>query len=139
MEAAGQHVDEEAADELVDRECHHFGAAATLGAVVLPFEGHARLVERDQAAVGDGDAVGIARQIGQHRLGPTEWSLRVDYPLGLTERRQMGGERLALRQSGMVAEELQAPGVVRGGERLQDQPTEQPREHADGEEEAGPA
>src|SRR6267143_6541705 len=42
MEAAGQHVDQEAADELVDRECHHFGAAATLGAVVLPFEGHAR-------------------------------------------------------------------------------------------------
>ena len=39
----------------------------------------------------------------------------------------------------MIAEELQAAGVVGGGELLQEQPPEQPREHAHGEEEAGPA
>jgi len=60
VEAAGQHVDEEAADELVDGECHHLAALLLLGAVVFPFEGDPGLVERDEAAVGDGDTVGIA-------------------------------------------------------------------------------
>src|SRR3979409_1614580 len=41
MEAAGQHVDEEAADELVDGEGHHLGPLAPLGPVVLPLEGDA--------------------------------------------------------------------------------------------------
>ena len=45
MEAAGQHVDEEAADELVDGERHHLGPLAPLGAVVLPLEGDAGVVE----------------------------------------------------------------------------------------------
>src|SRR5438309_12034947 len=40
MEAAGQHVDQEAADELVDGKRHHLGPVAPVGAVVLPPEGH---------------------------------------------------------------------------------------------------
>ena len=95
--------------------------------------------KRDEPAVGDGDAVGVARQIGQHRLGSAEGSLGVDDPLGLAQRRQIRGEGMALGQSGVIAEELQAAGVVSGGELLQEQPAEQPREHAHGEEEAGPA
>ena len=39
MEAAGQDVDQEAADELVDGECHDLGAVAPVGAVVFPPEG----------------------------------------------------------------------------------------------------
>ena len=39
----------------------------------------------------------------------------------------------------MIAEELQAAGVVGGEQLLQEQPAEQAREHADGKEEAGPA
>ena len=75
MEAAGQHVDEEAADELGDGERHHLGPFAALGPVVLPLEGHAGVVERDEPAVGDSDAVGVARQISQHRFGSAEWPL----------------------------------------------------------------
>jgi hypothetical protein len=48
-------------------------------------------------------------------------------------------ERLGVRQRGLVTEEIQAPGVVRRRKLLQEQPAEQPREDADGEEEAGPA
>ena len=69
VQAFWQHVGEEAADELVGGECHDLLPFALLGAVVLPFEGHTSLVERDQTTVGDCHAVGIARQIGQHRLG----------------------------------------------------------------------
>src|SRR5271166_2191537 len=38
VEPGGQHVDEEAADELVDGECHQLAPFAPLGPVVLPFE-----------------------------------------------------------------------------------------------------
>src|SRR5216684_7673158 len=46
---------------------------------------------------------------------------------------------MALGQLGVSAEELQAAGAVGGGQLLQEQSPEQPREHADGEEEARPA
>ena len=48
--------------------------------VVLPFEGHAGLVERDEPGVGDCDAVGVAGEVSEHRLGPGEGSLGVDHP-----------------------------------------------------------
>ena len=44
-----------------------------------------------------------------------------------------------LGERGLVGEELQAVGVVRGGQLFQEQATEEAREHPDGEKEAGPA
>jgi hypothetical protein len=87
VEAFWQHVDEEAADELVGGERHGLVSLAALDAVILPLEGDALLVEGDQAAVGDGNAVGVTRQIGQHRLGSAEWPLCVDDPFGVAQRR----------------------------------------------------
>ena len=71
VEAVRQNVDEEAADELVGGERHRLVAGAAVGTIILVPEGDAVLVEGDEPAVGDGDAVGIARQIGEHRLGST--------------------------------------------------------------------
>jgi len=69
----------------------------------------------------------IARQIGQHRSGHRMVASRAT--TRLTERRRWAvNARVAPVWHGR--RELQAP-VVRGGERLR-QPTEQPREHADG-------
>ena len=62
VQAFWQHVDEEAADELVCAERHAFVSIAALDAVVLPLEGDAVLIEGDQAAVGDGHAVGVTRK-----------------------------------------------------------------------------
>jgi hypothetical protein len=59
METGGQHMEQEAADELVDGERHDLEAPAFLGAVILPPERHASIVERDEAAVGDGDTVRV--------------------------------------------------------------------------------
>ena len=50
-------------------ERHGPEPVAAFDPVVLPLEGHARLVERDQPRVGDGDAVGVAREIGRERPG----------------------------------------------------------------------
>jgi hypothetical protein len=53
VEALWQHMDEEAADELVFGERHPLLTVAALDAVILPSEGDAVLVEGDQAAVGE--------------------------------------------------------------------------------------
>jgi hypothetical protein len=63
-----------------------------LDAVVPPAEGDAALVERDEAAVGDGHAVRVARQIGQHGLGPGKRALGVDDPLALAQGLEPLGE-----------------------------------------------
>src|SRR5712691_3553468 len=124
MKAGGQDVDQEAADELVDGKRHYLGPVAPVGAVILPPEGHAGVVEGDKPTVRDGDAVGVARQIGQHRLGPAKRALAVDDPFELAQRCEIGGEGAALVEAGVVAEELQAAGGVKGGELFQEQAPE---------------
>ena len=64
-------------------------ALAPVEAVVLPPEGDAIAVARDQATVGDGDPVGVAREIGEHGLGTAEGAFGVDYPLDRARRRQI--------------------------------------------------
>ncbi len=90
VEALGQDVDEEASDELLRGQRHDLLPVASpigiWGPVVLPLEGHAAVVEGDETAVGDGDAVGVARQVGEDRLGPTERRLGVDHPFELAQR-----------------------------------------------------
>src|SRR5206468_3331762 len=95
VEAAGQDVDEEATDELVAGQRHDLHALASLGAVVLPPEDDTVVVAGDEAAVGDGDAMGVAAEIGEHRLRPGEGSLGIDDPLDLAQRRQIGREGAA--------------------------------------------
>ena len=80
VEAARQHVQEKAADELVGVERHGLEPVASFAAVVLPFEGDALLVERDEPGVRDRDAVGVARQVGEDGLRSGERSLGVDDP-----------------------------------------------------------
>jgi hypothetical protein len=57
VEPARQDVKQEAADELVDAERHDLLAVRAVAAIVLVAEGDAGLVEGEQPAVRDGDAV----------------------------------------------------------------------------------
>src|SRR5215468_21932 len=106
MEALRQDVHQEATDELVGIERHHRVSLATFEAVVLPLEGDALVIERDQAAVGDGDAMGVAGEIAQDFRGSPEWAFAVDHPLTVAQRRQIGGEGLCMGERDMFAEEL---------------------------------
>ena len=84
VKAARQHVQQEAADELVGGQRHDARLPPAVAPVVLVAEGDAGFVEGEQPAVGDGDAVGVARQVGKHlgRGAPTRtlvgscWSIR---------------------------------------------------------------
>src|SRR6266446_8959652 len=89
-----QDVEQEAPDELVSRQ--HQGAVPRLpvAAVILVTEGHAALVEAEQAAVRDSDAVRVAGEISEHRLGPGEGRLGVDEPVHSPEWREVRGKGL---------------------------------------------
>ena len=81
METLGQDVEQEAPDELVGAERHCAIPRLPVAAVILVAEGHAALVESDEPAVRDGDAMGVAGEIGEHRFGPGEGRLGVDEPV----------------------------------------------------------
>src|SRR5450432_105373 len=69
---------QEAADELACIERHHpVVSLGAIKAIVLPLEGDALVVGRDQAAVGDSDAVGVARKIAQDLLRSPKWTLGI--------------------------------------------------------------
>src|SRR5437667_12774118 len=87
MEAVRQNVEQEAADELVGAKGHHL--LLVVVAIILPAEADLALRKTDQAAVGDGDAMGIAAEIIEHLLGSAERSLGVDDPC---DRRSPGKE-----------------------------------------------
>jgi hypothetical protein len=87
MEAFRQDMDQEAPDELVGRQRHRLLPGGPLDPIVLVLEGDTVLVGRDQSAIGDRDAVGVARQISQHLLRPGEWLFGVDHPIDLAQRR----------------------------------------------------
>ena len=75
LEALGQHVHQETPDELMRRERHGLVPAGAFDPIVLVGEADAVRVGGDQPAVGYGDTVGIAAQIGKDLLGAAEWAL----------------------------------------------------------------
>ena len=83
MKARGQHVQQEAAHELIGLQGHGFVARASVFAVVLPAEGDATIIEGEKPRVGDRHPMGVARQIGENLLRSCERALGVDDPLAL--------------------------------------------------------
>jgi hypothetical protein len=102
-----------AADELVCRKCHELLPLGTLDPVVLVFEPDAHRVSCDQAAIGDGDAMRVAREVRENGFGSAEWLLRIDQPFRSPERDEEGGERIDISERCVRAEELEV-GQPRG-------------------------
>jgi len=105
-------VHQEAPGELVRSERHRLPAAGSVDAVVLPAERDPVGVGGDQPAVGDGNAMGIAREIAQDLFWPRERLLGVDHPLSPAQRRQEALEGSLVGERGMVAEEGEAGTVI---------------------------
>jgi|SRR5690349_262067 len=137
MEAARQHVQQEAAHELADIEAHDLALVTTAFPIIPPAESDMGSVEIEQAAVGDRDAMRIAREIGQDLLGAGEGLFDVDDPFGLVERCEISLELVGPLKRGQIAKELELAGGVHGLQTLQEQAPEQAREHANRKKEAG--
>ena len=103
-EALRQHVQEEAAEKLVDveRERAHLTAVP----IVLPPKRDGVVGDVDEPVVGDGDAVGVAREVVEDVRRAAEGRLRVRRPTAADrgiaatrERRRQGRARRGRRES----------------------------------------
>ena len=83
------------------------------------------------AAVGDGDAMGVAAEIGENLRGSAEGLLGVDDPIEATYGGQMRGERGGIGQIGEIAEESEALRVEGGLQAFEEQAAEQPGKRLD--------
>jgi hypothetical protein len=92
--------------------------------------------KRDETRIRDGDAVGIAGEIGEDGLRPGERPLGVDDPLGPAQRRERGVEGGLLAEGREVAEEDEAAGRMQGRDPFEEEAAEQAGEHAHRQEEA---
>ena len=135
-EAARQHVQEKAANELGGVERHGLEPVAAFDPIVLPVEGDALVVERDEPGVRDRDAVVVAGEIGEDGLRPAERPLGVDHSLGAAQRRERGVEGSLLTEGREVAEEDEAADRMQGCEPFEEEPAEETRQHPHGQEEA---
>lgn len=94
MKALGQDMLQIASHEFMAGEGAGFVA---LGLSILVAEGDAGLVETDQAAIGDGDAEGIAGKVVEHRLLSLAPGLDMDHPALVKDMRgelQLGADFL---------------------------------------------
>lgn len=121
VQAFWQDMDQEPADEFLSCERHGGMPPGVIDTVILDAEGDAGLIEPDQVTVGYHDAVGVARQVGQHRFGPGEGFLGVDNPVELAQRAQKGTECVGVGKFCMIAEELQLPSLVQLGQSFKEQ------------------
>lgn len=67
VEAGGKQVQEKPPDELVRMKAHDLLAITCIAPIILPSEGNMVVIKFDDAAVGDGDAMGC---IGRDRRAP---------------------------------------------------------------------
>ena len=127
VKAGGQHMQQEAAHELVGYQRHRFVAGTTVGSVVLPVKSHAAIITRDEPAVRDRHPMGVARQIGERRFGSGEWALGVDHSLALAKRREPIGEDVGVGQIDVLAEELELPAPMGVPQLFEEAAPKQPR------------
>jgi len=90
--AAGQDVEQEAAQELLRTECHH-SLFIPVG-IILPAESNLVMLESHESMVGDGNAMGIAGEIAEHMMGTAEGGLGIDDPVLTKQGMQEGAEHL---------------------------------------------
>ena len=91
-----QHVQQKPPDEFGGVQCHLALLAAVR--VIFPAEGDLAVLQTDQPVIGDGHAMGVARQIVQHMLRSAERLADIDHPAMAVQHVQKSRERARFRQ-----------------------------------------
>ena len=137
METVGQDMEQEAADELAGIEGHHL--PLVMVAIIFPEEADPAVGESNQAAVGDGDAVGVAGKVIEHLLGSAERSPGIDDPGNGVQRPQPGGEHGGLFQARQSAEKPELARIECCLKAGQEKPAIKPRQYLHRQKEPRPA
>ena len=134
-QAAGQDVQQEAAQELIGGNGHDLLLAAV--GIVPPAEGDAIVLEGHETMVGDGDAMGVAGQIVEHMFGPAEGWLGVDDPVLPEQAAGGSGECSQERPDAVVSRETEVCPAAKSCLQSSDElAAEDSAERLDGQEEA---
>ena len=133
MKAVGQDVQKKAPDELIAGEAHEAGASAA--AVVPVGERNFLVIDGHEPGIGDGGAVRIAGEIGEHALGSAEGRLGVDDKRALAQGAHPLGEGAGVCQRGQIGEEAEFAAAEGGGEAIKEEPAERLRQGANGQQE----
>ena len=89
-----QHVQQESAQELIDRQRHQ--TLFVLMSGISPAESNDAIGERDEAAVGDCHTVGVLAEIAKRMLRTAKRTLRVNHPFGAEQRTKPRRERFRI-------------------------------------------
>jgi hypothetical protein len=103
-EAAWQRVEQEAAQELIDRQSHNPLAVAVCG--IAPSETDFAISKSKHPVVGDGDAVSVVSEIAQHVFRSTEGRLGIDHPVLAEQHSEPGREGPRIGERSELAVEL---------------------------------
>ena len=135
LQAAGEHMEQEAADELLG--IMHHDLLAVMMPVILPVEGHLAVLGVNQPVVGDGDTMGIAAKILQHLFGAAEGPFGINHPLDIAQGREVLGPLARIGKRLKRRCQCEPPRLEGLLQPVEEQPAEEPREHPHREEEAG--
>ena len=106
-EAARHDVEEKASKEFVGVQRHDLHAVVI--GIVLPPKPDTTVAEIHEPIIREGDAVGIASEVGEHLLGTGEGPLRVHDPVDGSELTEQAGEGVAIGQIGGAPAKVSLP------------------------------
>jgi hypothetical protein len=124
VEAGGKQVQEKSPDELVRMHAHDLLTLAAVATIILPSEGDMVVIDTDDAAVGDGNPMGVSAEIGEYLVRTAERRLCIDDPFDAARTCEMAGERGSVVEMGEVFEEVQFALSEGLGESSQKEPAE---------------
>jgi len=137
MEAVGHGMLEEAANEFVGGQRHNL--ALCVMAIVPPGETDLTVIECDEAAVGDGHAMGVASEITEDLLRPGKGRFGEDHPVDAGQFIEPSDERGVISQVCECAGQAKLTGSEGGAQLADERVAKATGEHAHWQEEAGPA
>ena len=129
-EAARQYVEQEAAEELIDRQSHDPLAVTVCG--IAPSESDFAISKSKQPVVGDGNAVSVVAEIAQHVFRSTEGRLGINHPVLSEQHSEPGCEGLRIRERRELAVELKRAFAESGLECGDELAAEDTAEYLDG-------
>ena len=98
-------MEQEAAQELVDRQSHQPFLVAVRG--ISPAKGDVMVGKSNEPVVGDGNAMGIVAKIAQCMFRAAEWSFGVNDPVMTEQQPEPGCEGSGLGEWDEVAMKLE--------------------------------